>query len=375
MRALWTEASLRGAGNNPHAACQNRAMPAPSQPAAIAPESATIALYRAALGTVNVGRYLPMFERFDEEGRAGPSWNWAAALLTLNWLVFRQLWGTALVYVAAVEGLVLLVLGLGREWLARPSLAQWGFLGAILVLSCLIPGVYGNAWLHSDTRRRMTRAVREAKTVREACAALAQRASSRKRLLGLVVINGVLAVAAVGAYWGLSRWVGDRPVLPTEALSEVVAPVEPAPLVPVPPVEPVPPAPREPVDPPPATPPAQPVADPVAPEPTPAVVSAPLAPATVPAQVPASTPAAPQTRADPVQSHAINVGLFADAGNADRVLTRLIDAGLPAYIQVVDSPNGQRTRVRVGPFASRALADDAAARIRALGLDALVFRQ
>jgi hypothetical protein len=139
MRALWTEASLRGAGNNPHAACQNRAMPAPSQPAAIAPESATIALYRAALGTVNVGRYLPVFERFDEEGRAGPSWNWAAALLTLNWLVFRQLWGTALVYVAAVEGLVLLVLGLGREWLARPSLAEWGFLGAILVLSCLIP--------------------------------------------------------------------------------------------------------------------------------------------------------------------------------------------------------------------------------------------
>ena len=86
-------------------------------------------------------------------------------------------------------------------------------------------------------------------------------------------------------------------------------------------------------------------------------------------------PLAPPTRPDPLQSFAINVGLFADANNADRVLTRLVDAGLPAFIQVVDSPNGQRTRVRVGPFASRALADDAAVRIRALGLDAVVFRQ
>ena len=341
-----------------------------------ASESATTALYRAALGPVNIHRYLPVFVRFDEEGRAGPSWNWAAALLTLNWLVFRQLWGAALVYVAVVEGLALLVLGLGREWLATPSLAEWGFLGAILVLSCLIPGVYGNAWLHADTRRRMTSAVREAKTVREACATLAQRASTRKRLLGLVVINGVLAVAAVAACWGLSQWMNERPVLPTAVLPEVVAPVEPMP------VEPAPPAPAPPLEPSPATPPTEPVAEPppvqpaepaepAAPEPPPTVVPTPLAPATVPAQ----TPTAPPTRADPLQSFAINVGLFADAGNADRVLTRLIDAGLPAFIQVVDSPNGQRTRVRVGPFATRALADAAAVRIRALALDAVVFRQ
>lgn len=352
-------------------------MSAPSPPAASAPESATIALYRAALGTVNIGRYLPVFGRFDEEGRAGPSWNGAAALLTLNWLVFRQLWGAALVYVAVVEGLILLVLGLGREWLATPSLAQWGFLGAILVMSCLVPGVYGNAWLHADTRRRMTRAVRDAKTVREACAALAQRASTRRRLLGLVVINGALAMAAVAAYWGLSRWVNERPVLPTEVLPAVVAPVEPTP------VQPAQLAPVEPAEPSPAAPPAEPVAEPpalqpaqpVAPEPPPPVAPTPLASAAALAQVPVQTPAAPPTRPDPLQSFAINVGLFADAANADRVHSRLLDAGLPAYIQVVDFPNGQRTRVRVGPFASLALADAAAVRIRALGLEALVFRQ
>lgn len=338
-------------------------MPAPSQPAAIAPESATTALYRAALGPVHVERYLPVFARFDEAGRAGPGWNWAAALLTLNWLVFRQLWGVALVYVAAVEGLALLVLGLGREWLARPSLAEWGFLGAIFVLSCLIPGVYGNAWLHADVRRRMTRAVREAKTVREACAVLAQRASTRRRLVGLAVINGVLAASALGAYWGLSRWMADQPAPPVAVEPKVMAPVDPVQTPAEEPAAPVP-TPAAPSAEPRAEPPPVPSAEPVSSEPTPTGLPAPL-----------PAPAAPPTGSAALTGFAINVGLFADAANADRVHTRLLDAGLPAYIQVVDFPNGQRTRVRVGPFASRGLADEAAARIRALGLEAQVFRQ
>ncbi len=320
----------------------------PSQPAVMAPESATTALYRAALGAVNVGRYLPVFVRFDEAGRSSPGWNWAAALLTLNWLVFRQLWGVALVYVAAVEGLALLVLGLGRESLAMPSPAEWGFLSTILVLSCVIPGLYGNAWLHADARRRMTRAVREAKTVREACAALALRASTRRRLLGLVFINGLLAVATIVMYWGLSRWVADQQVVPMVAMP-VVTPAEPAPV--------------------PSKPPTEPVAAPLPVQPT-----EPSAVEPAPTVAPAPTLAAQPPRAAPLEGFAINAGLFADANNADRVHTRLIDAGLPAYIQVVDSSSGQRTRVRVGPFASRALADEAAARIRALGLDAMVFR-
>lgn len=363
MPGLWPQPGPQGDGNNPHAACQNRAMPAPSQPAAIAPESATTALYRAALGPVHVEHYLPVFARFDEAGRAGPGWNWAAALLTLNWLVFRQLWVAALLYVAAVEGLALLVLGLGREWLERPSLAEWGFLGTIFLLSCLVPGVYGNAWLHADARRRMTRAVREAKTVREACATLAQRASSRRRLLGLVVVNVVLAASAAGAYWGLSRWLTHLQERPAVLVPQVAEPAEPTPAVPAESATPLPIP----------SPPVEPVAEPV-PTPPPEPVASQPAAAALPAPPPAApAPAPPPSAAQ--EGFAINVGLFADATNADRVHSRLVDAGLPAFIQVVDAPGGQRTRVRVGPFASRALADEAAVRIRALGLDAVVFRQ
>jgi cell division septation protein DedD len=346
--------------------------PQPATPSAHAPlpaavpnasETATTALYRAALGPVNTSHYLSVFARFDETGRAGPGWNWAAALLTLNWLVFRQLWGVALVYVAAVEGLALLVLGLGAGVLAAPSLAESGFLAALLLLSCLIPGVYGNAWLHADARRRMTRAVRDARTVRDACADLAQRASTRRRLIALLVINLLLALVVVGAYLGLSRWVpylsGAQPVvLPAPRTVELALPASqpvPATVLPAPPAEPVPPVPMEP-----------------APVPT----TPPVAPAVTELAPPVLKPeSAPPTAMASTSGFAINVGLFADANNADRVHTRLIDAGLPAFIQVVDSPHGQRTRVRVGPFASRALADEAAGRIRALGLDAVVFRQ
>jgi cell division septation protein DedD len=339
-------------------------MTATPQPAS---ETATTALYRAALGPVNVGRYLSVFARFDEAGRAGPGWNWAAALLTLNWLVFRQLWVAALLYVAAVEGLALLILGLGRGWLATPSLAEWGFLGAIFVLSCVVPGVYGNAWLHADTRRRMTRAVREAKTVREACGALAQRSSSRRRLWALAVINVVLVAGAVGSYFGLSRWVsGPRPPpTPAARVPDVIVPVSPSRTVAETPAVPV------------AAPssaPAEPLTEAApAPPPQPAV----LAPAPPEPSAGAPGPAPPPIplRPVPVEGFAINVGLFADAANADRVFRRLQAEGLPVFIQVVDSPNGQRTRVRVGPFASRALADDASVRIRALGLEAVVFRQ
>lgn len=343
-----------------------------------ASETATTALYRAALGPVNVSRYLSVFARFDEAGRAGPGWNWAAALLTLNWLVFRQLWVAALLYVAAVEGLALLILGLGREWLATPSLAEWGFLGTIFVLSCLVPGVYGNAWLHADTRRRMTRAVREAKTVREACTTLAQRSSSRRRLWALAVINAVLVAAAVGAYWGLSRWVSDQqpPPAATELMPGVVVPAAPLPSVAETPVSPVVASATTPTTPTAPTAPTEPLTD-AAPQPPvqPATLSAvpPEPSAVVPAPAPAPAPI--PVRPVPLEGFAINVGLFADAANADRVFKRLQAEGLPVFIQVVDSPNGQRTRVRVGPFASRALADDAAARIRTLGLEAVVFRQ
>lgn len=401
MPALWAEHPASALGNNPHARARIAAMPAPSPPAATAPESATTALYRAALGPVHTAHYLAVFERFDEAGRASPVWNPVAGLLTLNWMAFRQLWGAALVYLACAEGLALLVLALSRRFLHWPPSVEWGVLLALLLLSVAIPGAYGNAWLHADTRRRMTRAVREARTVREACTALEEQASSKRRLWGLVLINALLVAGAVGLYLGLrpATFSGGAPtpqaVVPAEPAVKEAAPVsaaepasvaaepvsvasapgpaaasatpepvrEPAPVIVSPPVV----AALEPA----APPPPEPVA-PILREDPPPREEPPRASEAVPA-VPAKTRAPKEAAVAAPQAHGINVGLFADPANAEKAHARLVEAGFPAILQKVESPRGERTRVRVGPFAGRAQADEAAARIRAMGLDAVVF--
>ena len=60
--------------------------------------------------------------------------------------------------------------------------------------------------------------------------------------------------------------------------------------------------------------------------------------------------------------------------NANRAYSKLESAGLPVFTEVIASKDGQRTRVRVGPYPTRAKADAAAKKIRALKLDAIVFK-
>ena len=74
-----------------------------------ASNSAMTALYSAALGPVQLPRYLALFERFDRAGRAPIGWNSAASVLTLNWMALHFMWGAALVYLALIEGLGLVL--------------------------------------------------------------------------------------------------------------------------------------------------------------------------------------------------------------------------------------------------------------------------
>ena len=70
----------------------------------------------------------------------------------------------------------------------------------------------------------------------------------------------------------------------------------------------------------------------------------------------------------------VNVGLFAVEANAQKAHARLRAAGVRAQLQEVQMKNGKRLRVRAGPYPSRADAEAAANTIRALGLEAQVFR-
>ncbi len=71
----------------------------------------------------------------------------------------------------------------------------------------------------------------------------------------------------------------------------------------------------------------------------------------------------------------INVGLFAEEANARKTQSRLLNEGLPAFRQPLESAKGPRIRVRVGPFDTKAAADTAAQTIQGMGLEAVVFKK
>ena len=421
-------------------------------------DNAMAAMSRLALGPVNTDYYLKVFERFDDTGRTTTTWNWAACLCTLNWMLFRQLWGAALVYVAAAEGLALIVFGVGRSFLHWPVGIELGVLGAFAVLAFAVPGLYGNAILYADIRKRIARALAASRTVPEACALLEKQASSRKRLQVLVLANVVLGLAALIAYLALSpsdvkplalepavtvaqataaaqaapatKPVGALPVPEAEGATTLPMPIpevttEPPPapapqalaaaLKPAPAPAPVASAPLA-VAQAPATTAVQKSAEPPAPVPSASSTPSPAAakastpkPATPPASTRAPAPAASATATAPArrdaasraaartkpktpaaaassadttlptvgtaQGYYINVGLFAEEANARKTQARLLNEGLPAFRQELNNSKGRRIRVRVGPYATRAQADTAAEAIRAMALDAVVFKQ
>lgn len=163
-------------------------------------EHSTTALYRAAVGEVNSAYYLPLFARFEAADRAGLSWNGSAALYTLNWLAFRQLWHAALVYAGVLVALALGIFGIGRLVFQFSDTTQWALVGGLVLLSVLLPGLGGNAVLHAATRKRMETALKATHTVAEACTLLGRKTPTRKTLIIQMVAN-VLVLALLGYAW------------------------------------------------------------------------------------------------------------------------------------------------------------------------------
>ena len=70
----------------------------------------------------------------------------------------------------------------------------------------------------------------------------------------------------------------------------------------------------------------------------------------------------------------VQVGAFADAAKAKEARSKLENAGLKTYTQEVDTKEGKRIRVRVGPFATKEEADKTAEKIRKLNLQTSVLK-
>lgn len=117
---------------------------------------------------------------------------------------------------------------------------------------------------------------------------------------------------------------------------------------------------------------------PAQPEPKPGPEPKPAAPAPDVAKTSAAEAARAQAlleggSVESAERIVVQVGAFADAARAREVRLTLERAGLKTYTHVAETPEGKRIRVRLGPFASRAEAEKAAARAKALGLPAAIL--
>ncbi len=180
-------------------------------------EDVTTTLYRAAIGPVSSAYYLPIFTRFEAADHAGISWNTAASLLTLNWLVFRKLWVAALAYVGILVAVALLVFGIARLVLQFSDSLMMALGLGFGLAAFVLPGLFGNALFHTECRKAMAKALTGHANVADARDALLRQASSRKRLIALGVINAVAILIFALAYQQLST-LGQVAVLPHGAL-------------------------------------------------------------------------------------------------------------------------------------------------------------
>nr|WP_295786670.1 DUF2628 domain-containing protein [Rhodoferax sp.] len=366
-------------------------------------EDVTTTLYRAAIGPVSGGYYLPIFTRFEAADHAGISWNTAASLITLNWLVFRKLWVAALAYVGILVAVAVVVFGIGQlVFQFSDTLMMVLGLGFGLV-AFVLPGLFGNALFHTECRKAMSKALVGHANVADARDALLRQASTRRRVIWLAAANAALLLVATLVYLQVAalhtvtvmpqgaldtgQVAVGRAAAPTVAASEPIAPASTA------------------------------LPEITAPQPAASSVAAPSAAATTVAEAPVTaaaltTAAAPEPAVAIPVAHAspptktltkpntpkvvqpppkpakasstattdtaakaffINVGLFAVPENAARAHTKLLEAQLPSVMKELKSKTRQ-IRVRVGPFATQQAAEAAAEKIKALQLDASIIQ-
>ena len=347
-------------------------------------------LYASRLSPRSRDFYLAQFKRFDALDRSLPSWNMAAAFLTLAWCCLHGLWREAGKYLAAVTATALI------WWFGlRPALPEAMALGlgiALWLVAVAVPGLLGNGWYWRKIRAQTLQAITDAPNMAAAHAALqAQVGSPRNRTAAMLVLALPVAAAA-GAGLALLPADGPAPSKSAEPATTAVANrpaaspdlTKPAPEAASTAVQPE----NRPAEPAPTsatetdTRAEQAAPDAVASVPSKAAVKAepsekpPARPATDTKEQPVKdAPSTPHASSDLVPGKFyLNLGVYSEAGNADKVLAQLQKSRLPALTQKMASNKGEVTRVRSGPFESRKRAEKAARKLQAANIDASIFQ-
>ena len=372
-------------------------------------------LYLHAVGPVGTAYYERVFTRFETLGRTPPTWNHAAAFCTLGWCLLRGLWRPAAVWSSMALLLAVLMWAGAFSALPRQAQVSVALLGAIVL--CGVPGFFGNGWYYRLVHQQTMHALEASPSLAQAQARLAQQASSPKQWrlaavgqVALWALLGVFAwhsadstpepapertvgppqlnfpepttiapaedVAPPGAAAPLASPEPTLAMAPSSAMTETTATAAPPGILPITMAEAMPapaptPAPKV------AAPPAAPKA---APAPKAAAAPAPKSAAPV-AKTTRSTPtpppaAAPQEKPARTNSQFyVTLGTYAEVTNAAAVERKVRQAGYAAQSFSTTSNKGVLTRLRAGPFATRAEAEKAQRVLRAQRIPASVQEQ
>ena len=361
-------------------------------------------LYLHAVGPVGTAYYERVFTRFETLGRTPPTWNHAAAFCTLGWCLLRGLWRPAALWSSMALLLAVLVWAGAFSALPRQAQVSVALLGAIVL--CGVPGFFGNGWYYRLVHQQTMHALEASPSLAQAQARLAQQASSPKQWR-LAAVGQVALWALLGVFAWHSA---DSAQEPAPAPERTVGPPQlnfPEPTTTAPAEEVAPPGAAAPLAPPESTlamapssamtettaTAAPPGILPItmaeampAPAPTPA-------PAPKAAAAPAPKPAAPvakTTRSKPTPPPAaapkekpartnsqfyVTLGTYAEVTNAAAVERKVRQAGYAAQSFSTTSNKGVLTRLRAGPFATRAEAEKAQRALRAQRIPASVQEQ
>ena len=365
-------------------------------------------LYLHAVGPVGTAYYERVFTRFETLGRTPPTWNHAAAFCTLGWCLLRGLWRPAALWSSMALLLAVLVWAGAFSALPRQAQVSVALLGAIVL--CGVPGFFGNGWYYRLVHQQTMHALEESPSLAQAQARLAQQASSQKQWR-LAAVGQV----ALWALLGVFAW-HSADSAPEPAPERTVGPPQlnfPEPTTTAPAEDVAPPGAAAPLAPPESTlamaassamtettataaPPgilpitmAEAMPAPAAPAPTPAPAPKVAAPKAAPAPK-AAAPVAKTTRSKPTPPPAaapqekpartnsqfyVTLGTYAEVTNAAAVERKVRQAGYAAQSFSTTSNKGVLTRLRAGPFATRAEAEKAQRALRAQRIPASVQEQ
>lgn len=364
-------------------------------------------LYLHAVGPVGTAYYERVFTRFETLGRTPPTWNHAAAFCTLGWCLLRGLWRPAAVWSSMALLLAVLMWAGAFSALPRQAQVSVALLGAIVL--CGVPGFFGNGWYYRLVHQQTMHALEASPSLAQAQARLAQQASSQKQwrlaAVGQVALWALLGVFAWHSADSAPEPAPERTVGPpqlnfpeptTTAPAEDVAPPSAAALL-APPESTLAMAPSSAMTettataaPPGILPITMAEAMPApAPTPAPKVAAPPAAPKAAPAPKPAA-PVAKTTRSKPTPPPAaapkekpartnsqfyVTLGTYAEVTNAAAVERKVRQAGYAAQSFSTTSNKGVLTRLRAGPFATRAEAEKAQRALRAQRIPASIQEQ